>query len=252
MKRQLIATVSLLIAIMSGRAIAADHNNLDEGLPTQLDDAYPIEYCGREVQTALSYERTAEGKDLFMVEPRLELGFAPNWQATLHVPFEFGSGAAEGIGAVGAEALYNFNTQGIWLPAFAVSGRADFPTGPATHGVDTTAKFILTKSLGRTSFFNQLHLNIAWMHNDDARRGEGENRYKLVAGWSALLNADTIGIIDYVREQELERGMTSNIIEVGIRRQITPRIVLSAGAGAGLTDEVSGLPRATLGLQRSF
>ena len=163
MKRQLIATVSLLIAIMSGRAIAADHNNLDEGLPTQLDDAYPIEYCGREVQTALSYERTAEGKDLFMVEPRLELGFAPNWQATLHVPFEFGSGAAEGIGAVGAEALYNFNTQGIWLPAFAVSGRADFPTGPATHGVDTTAKFILTKSLGRTSFFNQLHLNIAWM-----------------------------------------------------------------------------------------
>lgn len=117
---------AILVGISLTGAHGADHNNLDEGLPTQLDDAYPIEYYGREVQTSLSYERTAESRDLFMVEPRLEFGFAPNWQGTLHVPFEFGSGAAEGIGALGAEALYNFNTEGIWLPAFAVSGRADF------------------------------------------------------------------------------------------------------------------------------
>ncbi len=239
-----------LVALLT-RANAADHNNLDEGLPTQLSDAYPIEYYGREIQTSLSYERTAEGEDLFVVEPRLELGFAPNWQGTLHVPFEFGSGAAEGISALGVEALYNFNTEGIWLPGFALSGRADFPTGPATHGIDTTAKFILTKSIGRTSFLNQLHLNVAWLHNDDPQRGERDNRYQLVAGWSARLDADTIGIIDYVREQELERGITSDIIEVGLRRQITPRLVLSAGVGAGVSDD-SPKFRATLGLQRSF
>lgn len=89
------------------------------------------------------------------------------------------------------------------------------------------------------------------MHNDDPQRRERENRYQIVAGWSARVNADTIGIIDYVRQQELERGMTSDVIEIGLRRQITPRIVLSAGAGAGLSNDSPDF-RATVGFQRSF
>lgn len=230
---------------------ASDHNNLEENFPTRLEDAYPIDYLGREIQCAFQFTRTGEGKELFLIEPRLEWGFARNWQGTLIVPVQFGSAVRDGLGNVGLEALYNFNTDGIWLPAISISGRADLPTAPDARGVDTTAKLLLTKGLGRTSFLNELHANLAWTHNAAPAEGERENVYSLAVGWSARLNADTVGVIDYVHEQQLEEHRMSNMLEAGIRRQITPRLVLSAGAGVGLT---AGSPhfRATFGFQQSF
>lgn len=249
MKRIFCSAAFLCAIAVSGSA--SDHNNLDENLPLRIEDAYPIEYYGREMQGAFLYERTSDGTDFFKIESRLEFGFAPNWQGTIIVPFQYGSAVPDGIGNVAIEALYNFNTEGICLPAFSLSGRADFPTAPDSQGVDTTAKFIFTKSLGRTSFLNQLHVNVEWMHNAGARPNERENRYGVIVGWSVHLGPDTIGIIDYIHEQEKAQGKTSDILEIGVRRQVTPHLVLSAGAGVGLTDESPDF-RAVFGIQQNF
>ena len=229
---------------------ASDHSNLEENLPTQLEDAYPIEYGGREIQSYATYVHDREGHDLFQLGPSLEFGFAPNWQGKILIPFEFGKGE-QALQDVAIETLYNFNTDGVWLPAFALSARGDLPTGPESSGVDPTLKFIATKGLGRTSFFNQLHLNVAWTHNTDARADERENRFLAVVGWSARIDADTIGIIDYVHQQEREKGIASDIIELGVRRQMTPLLTVSAGLGAGLNDDSPDF-RGTLGIQKSF
>jgi hypothetical protein len=52
-------------------------------------------------------------------------------------------------------------------------------------------------------------------------------------------------------EQEVERGITSQIAEIGIRQMIHPLAAIGAGVGFGLDNESPDV-RATLGFQRSF
>jgi hypothetical protein len=236
---------------LASTARAADHTNLEEGLPTQVEDAYPTAYGNREFQLQGRYERTAEGKNQFIVDPRLEYGFARNWQARISAPFKLGSGDKTGSGDIGLEAFYNFNTESLSTPAFALSARADLPTGRDSRGVDTTFKFIATKTLGKGALLQRLHLNLIYRNNAKAQAMERSNRYAAIVGYSQRLNADTVGILDFVREQELEKGKTSNILEVGLRRQVTPLRALSLGAGFGIGQN-SPKFRLTAGLQQSF
>ena len=228
---------------------AADHLNIDEGLPAEVEDAYPIALRGREFQTALRYERTDDHEDRFVIDPRLEVGFAPNWEGKLSVPVYAGSADRTDSGNVGLETLYNFNTEGLVLPAFALSARADLPTGQEAAGIDTTLKFIATRTLFK-SLPDRVHLNVAWKHNAGARSEQRRDLYRIIIGYSRPLDADTVLVADFVREQEMERKHEANIFEVGLRRQITPLTVIAAGVGAGVGDESPDF-RALLGLQRS-
>lgn len=234
----------------AGTLEAADHLNLEEGLPTVIEDAYPVAYRGREVQVGMRYDRTDDHEDRFVIDPRIEVGFAPNWQAKLSVPFYLGSADRTDSGNVGLEMLYNFNTEGLVLPAFALAARADFPTGKNAAGVDTTLKGIITKSVSQSGL-DRVHLNLAWKHNAGARSEQRDDLYHLAFGYSRRIGADTVVIADFIREQELERKHEANIFELGVRRQITPLTVLSAGVGAGVGDESPDF-RAMLGFQRSF
>lgn len=238
------------LAATCGSLLAADHLNLEEGLPTKLEDAYPIAYRGREIQTHLSYQHGDDGKDRVTLQPQFEFGFAPNAQGKIAVPFYLGDADRKNSGNIGLEAFYNFNTEGIYLPAFAVSARADLPTGREAAGIDTTLKGIATKSVTRTGL-DRIHLNAAWKRNAGRGPMEREHMYHLVAGYSRRLGADTVIVADYVREQEEEKGKTFDIIELGVRRQLTPHTVLSAGAGAGVSKDSPDV-RFTLGFQKSF
>jgi hypothetical protein len=238
----LVATCSSLLA--------ADHLNLEEGLPTHLEDAYPIAYRGREIQTHLSYEHLDDGKDRVTLQPQFEFGFAPNAQGKIAAPFYLGDADKKDSGNIGLEAFYNFNTEGIYVPAFALSARADLPTGREAAGIDTTLKAIATKSVSRTGL-DRVHLNAAWKRNAGRGTMEREHMYQLIAGYSRRLGADTVIVADYVREQEEEKGKTFDIIELGVRRQLTPLTVLSTGAGVGISKDSPDV-RFTLGFQKSF
>lgn len=233
------------------QAHAADHTNLEEGLPTEIEDAYPTAYGNRELQLQGRYERTEDGKNRFVLDPRLEYGFARNWQAKIAVPFRLGNADQTGSGDVGVELFYNFNTESLKVPAIAVSARADLPTGKDSRGVDTTYKFIATKTLGAGAKLQRLHLNLIYRNNAKAQASERSNRYGAVLGYSQRLNADTVGVLDFVREQEREKGKTSNVLELGLRRQMTPLRVLALGIGAGIGDD-SPRFRLTAALQQSF
>ena len=96
-----------------------------------------------------------------------------------------------------------------------------------------------------------MHLNVAWKHNAGARSEQRDDLYHVVFGYSRRLGADTVIIADFIREQEIERKHEANIFELGVRRQLTPLTVLSAGVGAGVGDESPNF-RAMFGIQRSF
>ena len=146
-KSHLLCAVAASVALAS-TARAADHTNLEPGLPLEVEDAYPTGYLNREFQLSGRYQRTADGKNQYRVDPRLEYGFARNWQARINVPLTFGSGDKRGSGDIGAELFYNFNTESLKTPAFAASVSAQAPTGRDSSGLDTSFKFIATKNAG--------------------------------------------------------------------------------------------------------
>jgi hypothetical protein len=169
-----------------------------------------------------------------------------------HVPFAFGSGARdEGIQDVGIEALYNFNMESRHFPAFSLSGGVAFPTASDSRGLDTELKFLATLTLGWGDLLQRIHLNLSWLRNAGAANDEREDRFKAVIGYDIRLGPDTLLLADYVWEQEVERGITSQIAEIGVRQMIHPLTAIGAGIGFGLDDDSPDV-RATLGFQRSF
>ena len=229
---------------------AADHLNLEEGIPLEVEDAYPVPYQGRELQGVFRYDRQ-NGEDIFIIESRIEYGFSRNWQGKVSVPFEFGSGVEDSLGNVDLEVFYNFNTESLNTPAFAISVGADFPTGEDSAGVDPTVKFIATKTLGTGHNLDRLHLNLSYTYNDQSQDDERDHRFAAILGYSRRLNSETILVTDLVYEQEEEENEDSLLLELGIRYQLTPRNVLAVGAGVGLIEDAPDF-RITAGFQQSF
>ena len=164
-------------------APAADHRNLDADLAVTVEDAYPVKF--REP----SFHGGWHG-DGALIE--LEYGLARNWQLNL--------GERPGL-------LFNFNTETLRIPAFALKVEGDVSTG------DVSWKGIVTRSFGR----NRIHLNA----------GTGrEHRWETVAGWDRPIAQQTILVADIVA-----RDREPGAIEIGVRHQVTPRQVWSAGVG---------------------
>jgi hypothetical protein len=143
------------------------------------------------------------------------------------------------------------NQEGFYLPAVALAAKADFPIGNEVGGTDTTVKLILSKTIGRTAHWHRVHLNVAWMHNDDADEDERTDYYKFIVGYDRLLNPDTVLVLDYVREQGIEDNVDINLVEAGVRYQITPLTVIAGGVGVGIGEESPDF-RVTLAFQHSL
>ena len=230
-------------------AAQTDHINLEEGLPTSLEDAYPTAYLNREVHFFTRYERGRDGTDRVEYVPRFEFGPFRNTEVKVEVPFYSGSGDRTGSGDVSVEALYNFNTESRNVPAFAISGRISAPTGKDSRGVDTAVKFIATKSVSNR--FDKVHLNLELENNGGARFDERNTLYRAIAGYSGRVGADTLFVADFVRRQERLRGENSNVIEAGFRRQLNPLTVLTFGGGVGIGEQ-SPRFQITIGIQRTL
>jgi hypothetical protein len=228
---------------------AADHMNLEEGLPLQMEDAYPIAYRGREVQGIFRYGRTRDDKDRFTLAPQLEFGIFPNTELRMQAPFYVGNADRTGSGDIHVAGLYNFNTETIYLPALAVDAEGVIPTGEHNNGFDTTLKLIATKSI--SSGTDRIHANLAWDRNAAALEDEREHRYRAIIGYSRRISADWVILADFVRALERKEHEDSNVLELGFRWQVTPLSVISFGAGAGIGRE-SPLARAVIGFQKSF
>ncbi|HLE01778.1 MAG TPA: meta-pathway of phenol degradation [Bdellovibrionota bacterium] len=249
--KYLILFACIAVAGASDVSIAGDHTNLEEGVPVRIEDAYPIGYEGREVLVYSSYERTGDGEDRFELTPRLEYGFAHNWQAEFEAPFIFGGTDKTTSGNVDLSLMYNFNTELLWVPAISLKGTAEVPSGIDSAGVDTRAALILTKTLSRSTFFHRLHLNLEWRHNSSPSSEEREDRYVAGLGYQVRLGPNNQLLADVFREQDLKKNKNHNVAEIGLRHQWDPLTVLALGVGAGFADQSPDF-RITLGLQRAL
>lgn len=249
MKSFLIAM--MLVASCAVSVFASDHTNLEENLPTELEDAYPIKFRSREFQGVVRYIDEGRG-NRFLYQPVFEFGILPNTQLNIKGTFYSGNVDRTGSGDVSSELLYNFNTESLWVPATAIAVEGEFPTGEHSRGVDVTTKLILSKMpFVRTTLLHRIHANLIWKHNAGRDSDERSDLFKGILGFSMRAGRDTSFILDYVREQKMKRHENANIVEAGIRRQLTPFTLVTAGAGAGFGDD-SERYRITLGFQHTF
>jgi len=131
-----------------------------------------------------------------------------------------------------ARFAYNFNQETLRLPALAVKLSLDFPTGVRSRGVDTELKGIATRSFGPA----RAHLNIGYEFIGHAHDGERNGRYEVVLGAQYPLgyprHFNTTLLADVFTQQAVRSGESNPTgIEVGIRRQIAPLVVIDTGVG---------------------
>ena len=216
-----------------GTATESDIGEVEKGSPTQIEDAYPLEYKELDVEGLFRYERVNQ-KSRYVYNPRIEYGFAPNWQARLTAQLFTGTADVSESGNLQAEILRNFTTEGRWIPALAVSAVGDFPTGHAAHGIDTTLKLLASKSLGTSIARPQVHFNFTWTHHGGRTTAERSDLYGVVVGYSSLLTAQLALVADYFHQQLPLAGRTEDVIELGFRQALSTTIVIALGAGYGL------------------
>ena len=128
--------------------------------------------------------------------------------------------------------LYNFNTETLAWPALAVRVEADLPTGVHSRGIDTQVTGILTRSLGRL----RAHLNAGYTVLGQAQGMERNGIYRVVAALSYPLGypyrfRETLIVDVYTRQSDLVGQRNNTGVEVGIRHQLSSRVVLDGGVG---------------------
>jgi hypothetical protein len=231
-----IATIALLVVLTSAAsAYAIDHKNLDEGRPLRSEDAYPIAHGEFAIEAGMGFTLQRQGADRGLFPVELLYGPLPNLQVGIGTmlstdPHEIDDRPKSGD--LRLSALYNFNQETLTLPAFAVKLGLDAPTGVDAHGFGVEAKGIVTKSVERLS----LHLNAGYEFVTSGRADERDGRYKLAIGASYPVGAPRFTratlVGDVFAEQSSHRGDPTTVgTEVGLRYQLTPRIVWDVGVG---------------------
>lgn len=239
------------VLAFSGTA-AADHTNLEEGLPVEVTDAYSLEYLGRELQTRLQYRYTPDGAHEAYVEPRFEFGIPYNGQIAVRVPLvgRFVEGDEHfDLGRVALDYMYNLNQETLSIPAFAIVAGVEAPDTRDGGSVDPFARILVTKMISGSTFWHRVHLNATVQGNVNRKDDERSLRYLAVVGYDFRLNATMIGVIDAVRDQPLREEPATNFGEIGVRLQVTPLLALAFGGGAGTSDDGEPVARGTAAFQ---
>jgi hypothetical protein len=226
-------TIACLFPPMS--AAALDHDNLDPNRPIGMEDAYVVPRGEIGLEGGVRFNDRREGRTRVTFQPQIIYGAFANTQIEIQ-----GDLFTDPNSLVGADKsgdlhfglLYNFNTETIMLPALALRVEADFPTGVNSRGVDTEVTGIMTRSFGRL----RTHLNVGYTILGSPQGQERPGAYRAVAAVSYPLGyptsfRDTLIASIYSRESDLRGQRNHTGVELGLRHQLTSRVVLDGGIG---------------------
>jgi hypothetical protein len=244
--RFVIITIACLVVISILPAMALDHGNLDEGRPLQIQDAYPVslEELVVEAGAGFAWRRHSSDQGFFPVQ--FVYGILPNTQLELGTtfftsPHEIDSPGKSGDVSVGA--LYNFNQETLTLPAFALKGSLQLPSGVDSSGIESEVTGIVTKSLHRLVLSFNAEYQFIGGHNRDERN----SRYKFVFGGGYPVGSPkhtrTVLLADVFLNQAASRGERKTLGgEIGLRHQLRERLVLDLGVGSEFSGPTNRSP----------
>jgi hypothetical protein len=236
-----------LLALSPQSALALDHDNLDPNRPIGMEDAYAIPKGEIGMEGGVRFNDRREGRRRVTFQPQIIYGAFANTQIEIQGDLSNDPKSLVGANKSGdlhLGVLYNFNTETLRLPAMAVRVEADLPTGVNSKGVDTQLTGILTRSFGRL----RAHLNLGYGLLGSPQGQERPGAYRAIAAVSYPLGyptsfRDTLIASIYSRQSDLRGQRNHTGVEIGLRHQLTSRVVLDGGLG---TEFVGPSDRAAL------
>lgn len=237
------ATATLLAGALlfafSNPASADQHWNLEDGLPTIVEDAFTQGPGGVEAQVTARWNKEQDGSDQVELRPRFSWGFGDRMELRAGGTALLG-GDRTGSGDLRLEGMWQFNELSeSRIPALAGLVAVDLPTGKDTRGTDTTLKLIATQAIGGPQSMQRLHAILGWTDNDRPHPGERNDRREFGVGYSQPFGQAMTLVADLVRQEGRLEGQRGTIAEVGLRWHLAAATVASVGIGFG---SGSGVP----------
>jgi hypothetical protein len=226
----------LLCLLLSRPVMALDHDNLDPNRPIAIEDAYVIPKGEIGLEGGVTFNDRKEGKSRFGFQPQIIYGAFDNTQIEIMSGLLTEPGTVRGddkSGDLSIGALYNFNAETLQVPAFAARVEVGLPTGVNSKGVETEITGVMTRSFGRW----RTHVNVGYTFLGSPQNNERSGAYRLVAAVSYPLGypmsfRDTIIMNLFTRQSDLKGQKNPSGVGVGLRHQVSSRIVFDAGLGS--------------------
>ncbi len=177
----------------------AEVMNLNEFMPTRMEDAAVTNLHQVELQASVGYQ---DEEKMFLFRPNIR------WGAYKRVQIEYSSDFIsapkeneDGSGAQNLGAQWNFNDQTNWAPALAIKPQLIFPTGKNSSGTDSSIKAILTYTFVGTIIdpIGQFHLNYRWYNNADKQQIENKTGALFLLGYAHKISPHSSLLLDYVK-----------------------------------------------------
>jgi hypothetical protein len=261
----------LFAALPAVAAAQTDYYNTDAGRPIRVEDAYPTERYGFELQLApLRLERSRGGVYNWGVEPELAYGVLPRTHVELGFPLAFtdlgGTRKRSGLAGIDVSVLHNLNVETKTLPAFGLLGEVLVPAG----GLGPDKAYPSVKAIAtRTYHWARIHLNGQYTFGSapaeasaalgaDASAGIGPGVVELSRWFGGIAVDRTFPLRSMLVTGEVYAQQPLRSAEdvewnagVGIRYQLNPKFSLDGGLGKRLTGANQSW-FVTFGLARAF
>ncbi len=240
-----IACAAMALWPLAGWAL--DHDNLDPNRPIQMEDAYAIPKGEIGLESGVRLNDRRAGKTRVTFQPQIIYGAFDNTQIEIQSDLFTEPRTVTGANKSGdlhLGVLYNFNTETLALPAFAVRVEADFPTGVRSKGIDTVVTGVMTRSFDRL----RAHVNAGYTVLGAPQGQERSGGYRFVAALSYPIGyptrfRETLIADVYTRQSDLVGQRNHTGVELGLRHQLSSRIVVDTGIG---TDVLGPTDRSAL------
>ncbi len=223
----------LTIALISTAAVRADVMNLNELVPTHLEDASPVEEHQTIYQFSGQFDKSSP--DEITWRPDIRYGLTKKIQ--LEAAGDITSGGNElRNGETRASVLYQINESDNAVPVISISPWAALPTGKKTAGFDPGIKVILSSTLRGTAEKpdTQVHLNYQIRHNSVRKSGEKADEVLYAGGFSRRLKEKLSLVADIIFQDDEGKDERKDFIEAGLHQELSKGFYIGYGLGKGI------------------
>lgn len=227
----------------------ADVMNLNNFMPTRLEDASPVPK--RSFDAQFSSAIAQGGKDVVIYRPNIRYGLTNDIQLESQATLLSG-GDESGSGETDFSLLYRV-FKGKSLPAVSLTPTLLLPSGKSQDEVELNMLVTVTYSLrgSEKKPETEVHVNLGsktQRHRKIDERGSTEN---FALGLSHRLLPELAIVMDYVHEEDDEHKVNLQLAEIGLHTHLGKEFYLglSYSQGFGLSQTKSG---ALLGLEKQF
>lgn len=222
----------LCVVLLSGPA-RANPQDIEEGEPVTLEDAFTDPAGQLSLQYSGAYGRTRQDGTQTLLEqgPTFKLGAMPGVQVSLNPNYDSGSVQGKNSGFVLGDVLVQLNGQNRILPTFAADIFESVPFGAGHKSAGTVFRLIASKFLGASEDAPRLHVNFTDTRIVEPEPGGRRNQLVLAFGGSVLVAAHDAIVADLVTGAAEEAGRRQTFLEIGYSRDLPEDWTAQLGIG---------------------